>query len=118
MKKAMVLLMGLAACGAPRGAEEAASADRDGRIECAPAGADRFARDCLVERASGRDGPVLTLRKPDGGFRRLEVTNDGRGVAAADGAEPAQVTILDDRRIEVAIGDDRFRLPATVDARR
>jgi hypothetical protein len=57
------------------------------------------------------------VRKPDGGFRRLRVTDDGRGVAAADGAEAAQVTIIADDRIEVAIGGDVFRLPASVRGR-
>ena len=32
----------------------------------------------------------------------------------ADGAEPAKVTIVADHQIEVAIGGDRFRLPATM----
>ena len=57
------------------------------------------------------------VRKPDGGFRRLRVTRDGRGVVAADGAERAQVTIIADDRIEVSIGGDTFRLPATVRGR-
>ena len=56
-------------------------------------------------------------RVPGGGFRRFVVAGDGTGVAAADGAEPAMVTIIDDDRIEVAIGGDTFRLPATVQAR-
>ena len=33
-------------------------------------------------------------------------------MVAADGAEQAEVTLLGDGRIEVAIGGDRFRLPA------
>ena len=33
---------------------------------------------------------------------------------AADGAEAAKVTIVEDHQIEVAIGGDRFRLPATI----
>jgi len=54
------------------------------------------------------------VHKPDGGFRRLLVVKGGRGVVAADGAEPAKVTIVADHQIEVAIGGDRFRLPATM----
>ena len=57
------------------------------------------------------------MHKPDGGFRRFVVARDGTGVAAADGAEPAMVTIIADDRIEVAIGGDTFRLPATVQRR-
>jgi hypothetical protein len=57
---------------------------------------------------------VLTLRQPDGGFRRLRVTGDGRGVIAADGAEQASVTLVAPVTIEVAIGNMRYRLPAVV----
>jgi hypothetical protein len=60
---------------------------------------------------------VLTLHNPDGGFHRLLVTKDGRGVVAADGAEPAIVRVVGEREIEVAIGGDRYRLPATVAAK-
>ena len=84
------------------------------RIECAVAGADTFAPDCSVERRMTGDGLALTVRAPHGGFRRLLVTKDGRGVIAADGAVPAQVTPVAANRIEVAIAGDRFRLPATV----
>ncbi len=57
---------------------------------------------------------MLTVRHPDGGFHRLRVTRDGRGVIAADGAQAATVTIIDKGAIEVAIDDARYRLPATV----
>ena len=67
-----------------------------------------------IETADGAEGSILTVRKADGGFRRLRVTTDGRGVVAADGAERARVVILPDGRIEVEIGSDRFRLPASV----
>ena len=79
-------------------------------IECRTQGAADFERTCTIER----DGPTLTLRHPDGHFRRLSVTSDGRGVIAADGAEPASVTISGDSEIEVVLGDDHYRLPATL----
>lgn len=88
----------------------------DNRVECALAGAPAFDRICTVERSEGEEGLTLTIRAPDGGFRRLIVTNDGRGVVAADGAIPAIVTIVSDDKIEVAIADDRYRLPATIEA--
>jgi hypothetical protein len=91
-----------------------ATVEEDGRIECR-IGADRqFQRYCEVERETTEAGRMLTVRKPDGGFRRLMVADDGRGVVAADGAEQAQVTIVGDDLIEVAIGGDTFRLPARV----
>lgn len=83
-------------------------------VACAPAGATTFNPDCSVDRTPTQDGMILTIRHPDGGFRRLRVTRDGRGVVAADGAEPAKVTIIGPREIEVALGGDRYRLPATL----
>ena len=116
----------LAGCGGPAEAPaveanqaavapavETAVAD-DGKVECARAGAAAFERICTIERSDGAQGRIITLRGPDGGFRRLLITRDGRGVVAADGAEPARVTPLSPDRIEVAIGRDRYRLPATV----
>jgi hypothetical protein len=87
------------------------------RIDCALAGAADFTRDCTIERTESAEGLILTVRHPDNGFHRLLVVKDGRGVIAADGAETAKVAVLDDGRIEVAIGSDRYRLPATVKAK-
>jgi hypothetical protein len=121
----VLLLTALAACGETKTdtkvlakveATQAADAAEDGRVQCAPGGADAFARVCEIERADTGRGMVLTVRHPDGGFRRLLVTTDGRGVIAADGAEPAEVTLVGRDEIEVAIGNDHYRLPATMKA--
>jgi hypothetical protein len=107
MKRLAAFLLFLAACGGP---------DRpkpDQRIECALDGAAGFARICTIERSAGPD-VVFTVRSPNGSFRRLATTRDGRGVMAADGAEEAQVTVIASDLIEVSIGDDRYRLPATI----
>ena len=93
-----------------------ARAGGDARIEGAT-GAAPFARDCTVERTESAEGLILTVRRPDNGFHRLLVVGDGRGVIAADGAEAAKVALIGDGRIEVAIGGDRYRLPATVKAK-
>ena len=109
---ACLLLIGLAGCdraapqyGAPR--------DEGNRIECRFGGLEQFERSCTYER-EGERGELLVIRKPDGGFRRLRIVDDGRGVIAADGAEPARVTIVESNQIEVEIGGDIFRLPATM----
>lgn len=94
--------------------EQSVEAVEDGRVNCALAGAQAFQRVCTVDREDSARGLLLTVRHPDGGFHRLLVTKDGRGVVAADGAEPAQVAIVDQGEIEVAIGQDIYRLPATV----
>ncbi len=95
-------------------AQAGSDADDDGRIVCAPAGNAAFSRQCTLDRVQSAEGLVLTVHKPDGGFHRLLVVKDGRGVVAADGAEAAKVTIVENNQIEVAIGGDRFRLPATI----
>ncbi len=93
---------------------ERAIAEAEGKIECLTPGAQAFAYVCAIDRTQSQDGLYLTLRHPDGGFRRLLVTNDGRGVIAADGAEQAQVVPLADDLIEVSIAGAHYRLPATV----
>jgi hypothetical protein len=91
-----------------------ATLEADGRIDCRIGADDQFNRFCTVEREKSEQGTVITVRKPDGGFRRLVATRDGRGVAAADGAEQAAVTIVGENLIEVAIAGDAFRLPARI----
>lgn len=111
----LATLLPLAACG-DSGADRTATGAPAGaeRIACALQGAARFERVCTVERSVGPEGLVLTVRGPGGGFRRLLVTKDGRGVIAADGAEQARVSSVGARLIEVRVGNDRYRLPATV----
>jgi hypothetical protein len=105
MKRLAALLPLLSACGGPPAAKA------DDRIECALDGAAEFERVCRVERTPGPD-VLLTLHAPSGSFRRLVATQDGRGVMAADGAEPAAVKAIGQDLIEVSIGADRYRLPA------
>lgn len=106
MKRIAALLLLAPACGGPPPPPPKA----EERVECAVDGAAAFERICTLERTAG----ILTLRSPSGSFRRLAVTRDGRGVAAADGAEPATVRIVGKDLIEVSIGPDRYRLPARV----
>lgn len=108
MKRLAALLCPIAACDGPPAAPAAQE-----RIECAVDGAAAFERVCTVERTPGVE-VILTLRSPSGGFRRLAVARDGRGVTAADGAEPATVAVIGRNLIEVSIGPDRYRLPARV----
>ena len=101
----------LAACS--QGAGEAPAADPDDLIECALAGAAAFVRDCAIERSEVDGQAILVVRHPDGGFRRFEVTGDGTGVATADGAQAARIA-LREGGIEVTVGTDRYRFPATI----
>ena len=97
-------------------AHQASDAADDGLINCAVDGAEAFTRVCTLDRQQTAGGLILTVRHPDGGFRRLKVTDDGRGVAAADGAERADVAITGPGEIEVGLGDEHYRLPATIKA--
>ena len=115
---AAFLSLPLAACERAPSSEQVAAQQQsetkgDVRIACAR-GAAALAPTCTIEQAQGKDGLILTIRHPDGAFRRLLVTQDGRGVIAADGAEVAKVTVLGADGIEVALGGDRYRLPATI----
>jgi hypothetical protein len=78
---------------------------------CAVGGVADFERLCDRDIVDG----LLTIRHPDGGFRRFEIVTDGRGLIAADGAEPATVATVGNDMIEVSIAGDRYRLPATVE---
>lgn len=103
----------LAACDSGEPVSQAQAAGT-GRIACAIGGASELTQDCVVERGKDAGGAFLTLRHPDGGFRRFHIVTDGRGVEPADGAEPAAVSIIANKVIEVAVGGDRYRLPATI----
>jgi hypothetical protein len=120
MRVLLAVFLFLAACSGEPGDQTTNSAaapppgQPDRRIECRSGEAVPFARTCSVESFDSGDGRLLTVRKPDGGFRRLRVSNDGRGIVAADGAEQAAMANLRDGRVEVSIGGDQFRLPASV----
>ena len=108
------LVVGVAALAAACSSGDASvpeAVEGDEHIPCALGGADAFAKSCAVEQVK-QDGTLyLVVRHPDGGFRRFEVLTDGRGVALADGADEA-VLSLADGGLEVTVGKDRYRFPA------
>ncbi|WP_419827266.1 hypothetical protein [Sphingomonas sp.] len=121
MRHALLLLpLLLAACHKAPSRAIVDQPETAGRSEAAPAlptipcTLQGHAQSCTVERIEAPDGLVLLVRHPDGGFRRLLVTEDGRGVAAADGNEPTRVTVAGPGEIDVVLGGERYRLPATV----
>ncbi len=97
-------------------AEAEQAADReivdDGKVACAVSGAAELSRSCLLEQTLTEKGMILTVKHPDGGFRKLQVVKDGRGVIAADGADQAKVKLLGTREIEVTLAGDKYILPA------
>ncbi|HEX4737881.1 MAG TPA: hypothetical protein VH331_09995 [Allosphingosinicella sp.] len=101
---AFLLLVGCGSSDAGQHGQGSAAASAPG-LECATDGASDYGTSCTIERT----GAILTIRSPTGSFRRLRVAN-GR-VAAADGAEPARLLGGDDKRVNVAIGGDRYLIP-------
>lgn len=79
-------------------------------VRCQLAGSVKPEPVCRIEVA--RD--LLTIRHPDGGFRRFRIVADGRGLVAADGAAGARVTITEPNHIAVEVDGDRYDLPATI----
>ncbi len=124
ISSAVLLLTALAACSSqstPSGeaATTSASTAAGGgsaaglaaSVPCALAAAREYKASCSVERSSSDGRTVLTLRHPDGGFRRVIELDGGRRFAAADGAhEVAQQA--NGQEIEVTIADDHYLLPA------
>ncbi len=83
-------------------------------IGCRIPGQTGFEQACTVEKSASPDGTVLTVRAPDGEFRRFLIVKDGRGVIAADGAEQVTVTRSDRGSIDVLAGEITWRLPVGV----
>ena len=80
--------------------------------DCAIGARGPWHRNCSVDR----QGDLLTFRHADGGFRRFHIIKDGRGLMTADGAEQAAISIIGKREVEVSVGEDRYRIPATIAA--
>ncbi len=77
-------------------------------IECALGEESAFAPACMVERVLTDGMRILIVRHPDGGFRRFQQVDDGRGLIVADGSDGARVS-MDDDMMEIAVGPDRYR---------
>jgi hypothetical protein len=106
-----LVLLSLGACSSGDAPVQAQAEEGAQRIECAIGPGAEFAPDCLVERAEIEGATVLTVRHPDGGFRRFEQLADGRGLAIYDGADGAELTLAGDV-LEVRVAGDRYRFPA------
>ncbi len=110
ISSAFILVLTISGCSA--GAEQPQAAAGAQRIECALGSAAEFADDCLVERSDVENTRIVTVRHPDGGFRRFEQVADGRGLIIIDGADEAMINFADDV-LEVTVAADRYRFPAT-----
>jgi len=110
-------LAALSSCSSP---DEALIDDEEGaaisvaKLSCALGDEQAFTDSCTLQRLVGSERTTIVLGRGDVGFRRFVMTADGRGLITADGAEPARVSIVGDAEVEVAVGDDRYRMPATI----
>lgn len=115
-----VLLFALAvlsACGSadePLVEQKECEASNVATVPCALGEESEFTETCTLQRLVGAQRTTIVLGRGDSGFRRFLMTADGRGLVAADGAESARVSIIGDAQVEVAVGDDRYRLPAAI----
>ncbi|ANU08148.1 hypothetical protein [Paraurantiacibacter namhicola] len=106
-----LMALALSACTDGEAAPPQGYAEGD-VIACKSADDADFARQCGVERAVVDGALFLTVRHPDGHFRRFEVQTDGSGVTTADGFEQAEQALSGDT-LEVTVGGDAYRFPAT-----
>ncbi|TXC69116.1 hypothetical protein FSZ31_09315 [Sphingorhabdus soli] len=117
LSAAVLSLYALSAC---QSQDEALIDDAEGaansvaKVSCALGDEQQFTDSCTLQRLVGSDRTTIVLGRGDVGFRRFVMTADGRGLITADGAEPARVSIVGDAEVEVAVGGDRYRLPATI----
>jgi hypothetical protein len=96
----------LTACGAAPD-DKVATVAPDDRIECATGGAVDFSKNCAIEKSGGT---LIVLRHSDGGFRRVDIADDGT-ITAADGSDAPAGKMLPDGRFELTLGNDHYRLP-------
>jgi hypothetical protein len=109
----VLMLAGLAGCSAQ--SEPASQAAATTPVSCALAEATTSTSERNAERSSADGKPILVIRHPDGGFRRLAVLDGGRRFAAADGSDPAEA-VTNGQEIEVTVGQDHYLLPTPAQA--
>ncbi len=102
----------LASCGAQEEPGGEGGSVAAAPVACRVSGAADFSAQCRLEwRAAGGEVRLLVLHHPDGGFRRLLVSGDGKRINAADGADLPQVTMREGTA-EIVLGGDAYRIPA------
>lgn len=99
------LLLALTGCGA------VIPDDDEATIACALDGKAAFENVCRALAVGAGDGWTLTVRHPDGAFRRFLIDSADE-VSAADGSEIARSLRHADGRLEIMVGKNRYLLPA------
>jgi hypothetical protein len=107
-----LLLLSLAACSqgnSEEGQAEVAGGSKE-TVPCAFGEVKEFKNSCMVERSTAEGKSYVTLWHPDGGFRRLEVLDGGKGYATADGADDVEGG-PNGKEFEVVVGDAHYLMP-------
>lgn len=100
----------IAGCSGPGDEEPTGEA-----IACGLGGSTELAQVCHLERTVAEGILTYVVRHPDGSFRRLVPSADGRNLDAADGADASQSALKGDR-FEVILGDSRYVIPVLASA--
>ena len=115
---AIALLLVLPGCskgaaGASGSEQSAPQAEiTDSRVACAVGGAKVFTPVCTLDALHEANKEIWVVHHPDGGFRRFQILDNGKIIATADGAFEVQAARVGSE-LEVKVGDDRYRFPAT-----
>jgi hypothetical protein len=121
ISSAAIVALALAACssggdaGDSVGTDGASAASAAQTVPCALAGSRSFTAQCGLETSTSDGKSIVTLRHPDGGFRRLIALDGGKRYAAADGSDEV-VLEVNGAEIEVTLGDDHYLLPGPTSA--
>ncbi len=126
ISSAVLLLGAAAACSSKEESAAQGASDQAGEaiaagdsvpqtVPCALAGAKEFKSDCTLERGTEGGKPMVIVRHPDGGFRRLLELDGGKRFAAADGADAVSIE-PNQRELEVTVGDDHYLFPGPANA--
>lgn len=114
-RAALFAVLALAGCSGSE--DEAATAVETGdqMLACAIGPGSQFSDSCTLQKFE-RDGETIyRVNQPGGGFRLFTVAEDGSGMVPQDGAEGA-LNRLDGDKLEVTVGEDRYRFPAKASA--
>ena len=121
ISSAAIVALVLAACssggdaGDSVGTDGASATSAAQTVPCALAGSRSFTAQCGLETSNSDGKSIVTLRHPDGGFRRLIALEGGKRYAAADGSDEV-VLEVNGAEIEVTLGDDHYLLPGPTSA--
>lgn len=113
---ALIAVLALAACSG--GEDEAATSVEvgDQSLACAIGQGSQYSDSCTLQKFEREGETIYRVNHPGGGFRLFTVAADGSGMVSHDGAEQA-VNRLDGDRLEVTVGEDRYRFAAKASAK-